>query len=298
MSAFASGPEQDATRRLYLRGVFLVLLAGTFWSLAGVFLRHVEEANVWQIVFYRSGTAAVTLALVLALKYRARMAAVVRAAGWPGLLGGAVIGYAYIATVLALLNTTVANALFIFAAAPFFAAVLGWLVLRERVRAHTWITIGVALAGVGLMVAEGIGGSLFGNLMALTMALAFAGVAVIMRYGRRFDMLPAVLMGGLVSALIALPLAGTLVVPLRDALLCATLGVVQISFGMIAFTAGSRYVPAAQLGLLAMTEAVFGPVWVWLFVGELPSLLTLVGGAAVLGAIVAQSMMDIGRKRV
>jgi drug/metabolite transporter (DMT)-like permease len=275
-----------------------VLLAGTFWSIAGVILRNVEVANAWQIVFYRSGTGAITMAIVLVLKYGAGAAAIVRQAGWAGVLGGAVIGYAYIATVLALLNTTVASALFIFAASPFFAAALGWLVLRERVHAHTWITIAVALAGVGIMVADGIGGALFGNLMAVTMALAFASVAVIMRYGRRFDMLPAVFMGGLFSALVALPLAGTIIIPISDMLLCVTLGVVQISFGMIAFTAGSRYVPAAQLGLLAMTESVFGPVWVWLFVGEFPSLLTIVGGAAVLGAIVAQSVLDIRRKSI
>jgi len=277
--------------RSQVLGFGLVLLAGVFWSLAGILVRNIEAATSWQIVFYRSASFVVVILAVLAARHRARLPRALAAIGWAGVGGGLCLAAAYVAVILAMLNTTVANVLFIFAAAPFFAAVLGRLVLKELVPRRTWAAIAVALAGVGLMVVDGLaGGSLFGNLMGLVMTLAFAALVVVLRYGRAVDMLPTVCLGGVVAGAGAALVADSLAISLHDLAICVVLGTVQIGCGMIAFTVGSRYVPAALLGLGAMTEVVFGPVWVWLGVGEVPSWLTLVGGAVVLGAVTAQAV--------
>jgi drug/metabolite transporter (DMT)-like permease len=277
--------------RLYARGVMLVLLAGIFWSLAGIFLRNLEAATAWQVIVYRSGSFALMLGIILAARYRGRLGGVVRRIGGIGVFGGLAMGTAFTGMVMSMMHTTVANALFIFATAPFFAALLGWLILRERVPALTWAAIAAALTGVGIMVADGLtGDGMTGILWSLTMPLAFAALIIALRRKREVDMLPMVCLGGIVSALAGAALADSLAISLHDLAICVILGTVQIGCGMLAFTAGARHVPAAELGLLAMTEAVLGPIWVWLGVGEVPSGLTLVGGAVVMSAIVAQAV--------
>lgn len=286
-----SAPAPAVRDRRYLMGVGLVLLAGLFFSLAGILLRNIETATSWQIVFYRSASFVVVIACVLAARHRSRLPRALAAIGWAGVVGGLCLAAGYVAIVLAMRNTTIANVLFIFASAPFFAALLGRLILKELVPRRTWAAIAVALAGVAVMVVEGLsGGGLFGNLMALVMTLTFAAVVVVLRRGRAVDMLPTVCLGGIVAGAVAALLADSLAISLHDLVVCVLLGTVQIGCGMILFTIGSRHVPAAQLGLLAMTEVALGPIWVWLGVGEVPSWLTLAGGAVVLSAVVTQAV--------
>ncbi len=286
-----SAPAPAVRDRRYLMGIGLVLLAGVFWSLAGILLRNIEAATGWQIVFYRSASFVVVILAVLAARHRSRLPRACVAIGWAGVAGGLFLAAGYVAIVLAMLSTTIANVLFIFASAPFFAALLGRLILKELVPRRTWAAIAVALAGVAVMVVEGLsGGALFGNLMALVMTLAFAALAIALRRGRAVDMLPAVCLGGIVAGAVAALLADSLAISLHDLLVCVLLGTVQIGCGMIAFTIGSRHVPAALLGLGAMTEVAFGPIWVWLGVSEVPSWLTLAGGAVVLSAVATQAV--------
>ncbi len=286
-----SAPAPAVRDRRYALGLGLVLLAGVFWSLAGILLRNIDAASSWQIVFYRSASFVVVVACVLAARHRSRLPRAIVAIGWAGVVGGLFLAAGYVAIVLAMLNTTIANVLFVFASAPFFAALLGRLILKELVPRRTWAVIAVALAGVAVMVVEGLsGGAFFGNLMALVMTLAFAALVVVLRRGRAVDMLPTVCLGGIVAGAVAALLADSLAISLHDLLVCVLLGTVQIGCGMIAFTIGSRYVPAALLGLGAMTEVAFGPIWVWLGVGEVPSWVTLAGGAVVLSAVVTQAV--------
>ena len=139
-----------------------------------------------------------------------------------------------------------------------------------------------------------------GNLCGLGAALAFAAFAVTLRRGRAVDMTPAVCWAGIWGLLIGafmIWFSGlSYSVTLNDLALCAVMGVVQVGLGLILFTAGSRYLPAAELTLLSLTEVVLGPIWVWLGVGEIPSLLTVIGGAVVLGAVAAQAIYSVRRR--
>lgn len=281
---------------LYARGIVLIMAAGGFWSLGGLLFRLVEEATVWQVLLVRSVTLSLTLFCVMAARHRGAVFGEFRTAGWPAVVGGCSLGITFTGFLFSLAHTTVANAVFILSAAPFVAAPLAWLVLGERVRGATWAAMAVAVVGVGVMVAGGVrAGLVFGNLMALMTAVGFAVFAVSLRYGRRVDMLPTVCVAGVITAVASGVMAESYIYTARDFGLSAAMGVVQIGAGMILFTMGSRHVPAAELTLLSLTEVVLAPIWVWLAMGEAPSVPTLVGGAIVFAAITGRALSGMRR---
>ena len=286
---------------VHLRGVGLVLLAGVFWSTTGIIVRLIESANEWQIVFYRSIALMLTLLVVLVVRNGRTIFSVFRAAGVNAIVGGLCLGSGFACWIFALTHTTVANALFLLAASPFLSAILARIVIGERVARATWLAMTVALLGVAVMVGEGIiVGTLFGNVMGLTAALAFSGFTVALRRGKSVDMLPTVCLAGTFASIIAgtvlLATGSGFVVSGYDLSLCATLGIGQIGCGLILFTIGSRYVPAAELALLSLTEVVLGPLWVWIGVGEVPSLWTFLGGIIVLAAVTGRALLEVRRR--
>jgi drug/metabolite transporter, DME family len=290
----------------HARGVALVALAGVFWSLGGLLIRLIEAANGWQIVLFRSIALALTLSLVIALRHRGRVVSAFRDAGWNGVAAGFALGGGFIGFVLALQNTSVANATFMLGASPFLAAALGRAVLGETIRRATALAMAAALAGILVMVGGGLViGTIRGNLLALGASVGFAIFSVLLRRGRERDMLPCVVIAGVISALIALPvvlagapaLASALALSPRDLALCAAMGAITVGGGLTVYTLGARHVPVAELTLLSMTELALAPIWVWLAVGEVPSGYTLLGGAIIIGAITAQALSGARRRR-
>jgi drug/metabolite transporter (DMT)-like permease len=282
----------------------LVVLAGVIMSIGGIGVRLIESADSWQILFYRSLALIATLLVVLSIRNRGDLPAAFRSAGLPAVVAGLCLSLAFSGFIFSLGYTTVANTMFLLAAGPFLAAVLGLLVLGEAVRRATWLAMAVALAGIGVMVWEGFArGNPLGDLTGLLAALGFAGFTVALRWGKTRDMRPAVCW----AALFTLAVAGFMIarggnsggftISAWDLGLCAIMGAVGIGAGLLVYTAGSRYLPAAELALLALTEVVLGPVWVWLGIGETPSLATLLGGAIVLGAIAGNALSGLRRWR-
>lgn len=279
----------------------LVLLAGVFWSVGGIIVRQIETASEWQIVFYRSVTLVITLLALLGVRNGGAVIRTFRAAGATGIVAGLCLATSFISFIFSLTHTTVANTLFLLSCAPFMAALLGWILLGEKVRRTTWVAMIGGVFGIGVMVGEGIAtGGLFGDLTALGSALGFAGFTVALRRGRAVEMLPAVCLAGVFSALLtgimAISIGYGLAISAHDLLFCVIYGVVGLGCGMIIYTIGSRHLPAAELTLLSLTEVVLGPIWVWLGVGEVPSNMTLLGGAIVLAAITGQALSGIRRR--
>jgi len=280
----------------YMRGVVMVMAAGALWSLAGLLVRSMEAAGAWQILFVRSAAVAVTGLAVLLWRYRGDCLEKIRDAGGLAVLAGALLGAGFCGFIFSLVHTTVANAVLMLSVSPLLTAVLGWLVLGETVRRATWLAMAVALIGVAVMVGGGIvAGTWFGSLMALIAVASFSGFAVALRRGRGGDMLPAVFWAGLLSAPVAAAMAPDLSMTLRDVTLSAIMGGALITGGMMLFTAGSRTVPSAELALLALTEVVLGPIWVWLAFAEVPHVETLLGGGLVLAAIVGRALSGMRR---
>ena len=295
--------EIEAPGLSYVNGVILVLLAGVFWSSMGIGIRLIEEANVWQILLYRSSALAAFLFVIISFRSGNKPIRAIRKAGIAGAIGGVGLVVAFAGGIYALQTTSVANAMFLFAAAPFLAAFLGWVILRENVRKATWIAMLVAMVGIAIMVLNGMSaGRLAGNLSAILSAAGFAIFTIALRWGKLEDMMPAVFLAGVfalvTSALVCWFEGFSFTIPANDIAVALALGVFQVGLGLTIFTIGSKVVPAAELALLSMTEVLLGPFWVWLFLGETADFYTLAGGAVLMMAIAGNALSGLRRKPV
>lgn len=282
----------------YPQGIFLVILAGVFWSTIGLGIRMIEQANVWQILIYRSFSLAIFLFCLISIRSNFRPLGPIRRAGFAGVIGAFGLVMAFSGGIYSIQTTTVANAMFLFASAPFMAATLGWLILGERVSKITLICIIIALTGIGLMVRQGFsGGYAIGNISALLSALGFAVFSISLRWGKLEDMLPSVFLAGVFAGVIAAMVCHlnghSLIIPARDTAIALSMGVFQVGAGLAVYTIGSKVVPAAELTLLSMTEVLLGPIWVWIFIGETVSANILLGGTILMLAIIGNAYAGI-----
>lgn len=282
-------------------GMALVLLAGVLWSFGGLAIRTIDTESTWAILFWRSVGMVPVLLGVLAWRSRGAPLDRIRAVGMTGVMGGISLVMAFAGAIYAIQSTTVANAVFLFSASPFLAAVLGWLILRESVRRTTWAAIAVAGIGMFIMVREGLAaGALGGNIAALLSALGFAAFTVTLRWGRLADMLPAVVLGAgfaTVAAGLVLTLLGqSVMISGHDIAVSLALGGGIVATGMTLYTLGSRVIPAAELTLLSTLEVMLAPIWVWLFLGETATIATFVGGGILLAALVFNAFAGPARQ--
>ncbi len=293
--------HETPTYDSHKHGILFVFAAGVLWSTVGLGIRLIEDAVVWQILLYRSISMSVFLYVVIRLRSGESPFTQIRRVGFPAVIAGLSLVVAYSGGIYAIQNTSVANAMLLFATAPFMAAVLGWLVLREPVRGATWISIIVALSGIAIMVADQSGAvALKGSLAALGSALGFAIFTVALRWGRTGEMLPSVFLSAvfaIVITFVVCQISGLpKVISLYDGGIAMSMGVFQVGAGLILYTLGSRSLPAAELTLLSLAEVLLGPVWVWLFLGETASANTFIGGAILLVAIVGNAISGKRRK--
>jgi len=288
---------QDAAARR--KGVLLMIAAALCWSTGGIFVRNVETADGFEIVFWRSLFMVAFLFATLAWWHRGAVWSRIAAVGRAGLLSGALLAATFFFFILSLMRNTAANTFVLMSTGPFFVALFGWIFLRERVPPRTWTAIAVALAGVTLMFADGLdAGRSLGNLLALGVAVAFAlNVVVLRRMHASVDMVPAVMIAGLISIAVALPLALPLAPAARDLALLAPMGCVQLGLGCLLMTKATRHLSAGEIGLLSLVETILAPVWVWIGVGERPGALALGGAAIVLGALLANEWAGLRRAR-
>ncbi len=295
MTQTAALPERD------LRGYVLVFMAGVLWSTVGLGIRLIDEAQVWQILFYRSLSMSALLYVVIRLRTGRDPLGLARRMGWPGVIGALSLVAAYSGAIYAIQTTSVANAMMLFASAPLMAAILGRLILREHVRPQTWVAITVAACGIAVMVWDKFSGAaLMGNLAAIGSAVGFATFTITLRWGKATEMLPAVFLSGIFGMVlvgaICLSLGLSLTLSPSDTGISLGMGVFQVGAGLILYTIGSKTVPAAELTLLSLAEVVLGPVWVWLLLGETATPNTLIGGTILLAAIAGNALSGARRK--
>lgn len=274
----------------YKTGAALVLVAGVLWSFQGLIIRQLEDAGSWTVLFWRSVGMVPTLYAFLIMRGGKGSLASIQSAGAIGIVAGIGLVVAMAGAIVAFQLTTVANAAFLFAASPFFAAILGRAFLGEAVAPRTWLAIGLALIGIFIMVSDSLSsGAWLGNVAALSAAFGFAGFTVCLRWRRIDDSLPFSILGALFSVIISSVAAGfagqSILAPASDILWCLFMGVVTMAGGMILYTYGSRTVPSAELALLSNIEVMLAPVWVWIILSETGSDATLIGGAVLLSAI-------------
>jgi len=283
----------DQPRRAF--AMTLMVVSSICISFGGLILRHIDDADVWQINFYRSLALAAVILVIMLFRYKGETARKVHQIGKPGLVAGALLAGAGVTFLQAITNTTVANTLFTLSAIPFLSAALAWVFLREKIQRSTIVTMVVAAAGVSVMMAEGIGvGSLYGNAMALVTAFLFSSYAIIVRRNRAIDMLPVLMVSGLLIVLVAGVLRwDDLGISIDDLLLCLLLGGGLSGLANALFIAASRHLVAAELTLFMLLEFALGPVWVWIFINEVPTELTLLGGTIVILAVIFRARYQL-----
>jgi drug/metabolite transporter (DMT)-like permease len=276
--------------------VLLVAGAAICWSSGGLIARLVAT-DPWTTTMWRCTFATLFLAGFVGVVRRQGILAQWRAIGWPGVAVAACLASASTCFILSLSRTSVANTLILMSVGPWVAGLLGWLVLGERVKLGTWLTMSMAFAGVAVMVSGSRGaGRLSGDLLAIVMASIFAMSTVLMRRHPEIQMTPAAGLGALMAALAAAPFASPFAASPRDLLLLAVFGAIQFGGGFVLFTAGARLLPVAETSLIGMLEMVLGPLWVWLVLGETIGARSIVGGLIIVSALVAYTVFEYRRQ--
>jgi len=197
----------------------------------------------------------------------------------------------FIAFVVSMSITTVANVVFIISTQTMFLAIFGYFYLKEKVSLISFFSIVLAMGGITIMVGDSLStGSFFGNIVALAIPINFSILVMIIRKNKNLDMVPAIFYSGIFSIIYGLILSESFVFTSHDILMGFFLGVPQLAFGFICITIGSRTTPSTTIGLLMLTETLFAPIWVWLFLNEIPPLSVLIGGCVIISAIILKSL--------
>ena len=278
-------------------GYILLLFGGFCLSWGGFIIRSFEEASIWQILFLRSFFFLLALIAFLFVTYKKNTFNIIKESGLPGLLGGFVLSFSFVAFVVAMSNTTVANVVFIISTQTMFLAIFGYFYLKEKVSLIGLISILLAMSGIIIMVGDSIsGGSLFGNIVALAIPINFAILVMIIRKNTKVDMVPAIFYSGIFSLIYGFFLAESFEFTKHDLWMGFLLGVPQLAVSFICITIGSRTVESATVGLLMLMETLCAPLWVWLFLNEIPPISVFIGGAVIISAIILKRFDKKHRK--
>jgi drug/metabolite transporter (DMT)-like permease len=285
---------------LHTRAIVFMIVAAICWSSGGLLVRQLSIVDAWEIVFWRSLFMTLFVIGVLTALHRRRMLRAVRAAGLPGVVAGTFLAGTFFFFIGSLTRTTVANTNILMSVSPFLAALAARGILKETVPRRTWIAMLAAFGGVVVMFAQSAdAGRLTGNLLALGVSCCFAAqLTVLRKFHATVDMLPQVMIAGIISAVVAGVLAPTLSATTHDLAILAVMGCVQLGTGCLLATAASKHLSATEIGLLALLEPILGPIWVWVLMGEHPGAATLLGGTIVLAAVFANEAFGAWRGRV
>ena len=200
------------------------------------------------------------------------------------------MSFSFIAFVFAMINTTVANVVFIISTQTMFLALFGFIYLREKISLIGFLSIVLAMSGIVIMIGDSVSsGSLFGNLVALTIPISFSILIMIVRKHPNLDLIPAIWYASIFSIIYSIYNVESLIFSNHDVLMGFLLGVPQLTFGFVCITIGSRTTRSVTIGLLMLIETLFAPIWVWLFLNEIPPSSVFIGGLIIILAIILKS---------
>lgn len=274
-------------------GPLLVFLGAFCLSFGGLIVKSFESANLWQILFWRQIFFAIIVALYLLISYKKKFFKSFYSSGLSGFIAGFVLSIGFSAYVFSMYTTTVANTNFIITTETIFLAVFGYFFLKEKINLITFISIIIGMLGVLLILGSSLSvqssEQLIGNIVAFLTPISLGILVIIIRKSPNVDMVPSQFIAGIFTAVIGYFIAGKLSISPHDLFLASLAGFFQVGFGFILITIGSQTTPSATVGILMLTEAVFGPLWAWLFINETPPISVLIGGGVIVFSILLQS---------
>ena len=282
--------------------VMLMIVVTLLWSMAGMVTRHLESARSFEVTFWRSFFTVVSLLIILPLFQGRAVFGRIRQGGAALWLSGLCWSVMFTAFMVALTLTTVANVLVTMSIGPFLTALLARVFIKHQIPGRTWFAIVLAGIGIGWMYGGNMSFSdeLPGTLVALLVPLAAAGNWTVLQYsrahGKRIDLIPAVLVGAVISSLVTLPLAMPFAVTPRDIGLLAMLGLFQLAIPCVLSVICAGVLKAPEVALLGLLEVIFGILLAWVGAGEVPGPNVLTGGALVITALGINELIG-GRKK-
>ncbi len=275
-------------------GPLLVFLGAFCLSFGGLIVKSFDGANLWQILFWRQIFFAIIVAFYLLVVYKKKFFISFYNSGIPGFIAGFILSLGFSAYVFSMYKTTVANTNFIITTETIFLALFGYMFLKEKVNSITLMSIILGMSGVLLIIGNSLtiqsNSQIIGNIVAFIMPISFAIMVIIIRKFPDVDMVPAQFIAGIFAAIIGYIFAGNISVSPNDLVLAMIAGFFQVGFGFILITIGSQKTPSAVVGLLMLSEAVFGPLWAWMFINESIPTSVLIGGGIIIFSILLQSI--------
>ena len=272
-----------------LPGPLLVFFGAFSLSFGGLIIKSFEGATQWQILFWRTVFFLLVISIYLLVTYKKNIFKSFYDSGIPGFFGGLILSFGFCGYVFAMYNTTVANTNFIIQTQTIFLAIFGYFFLKEKISKTTLISIILAISGIILMVGNTLSpGQTIGNLAAFSMPISFAVLILVVRKYPNVDMVPSQFIAGIFALIIGYLMSGKINISYHDIFLGFLAGFFQLGFGFIFITIGAQRTPSAMVGIIMLTEAVFGPLWAWLFINEQPPTIVITGGTIVIIAVLLQ----------
>ena len=272
-----------------LPGPLLVFFGAFSLSFGGLIIKSFEGATQWQILFWRTVFFLLVISIYLLVTYKKNIFKSFYDSGIPGFFGGLILSFGFCGYVFAMYNTTVANTNFIIQTQTIFLAIFGYFFLKEKISKTTLISIILAISGIVLMVGNTLSlGQTIGNLAAFSMPISFAVLILVVRKYPNVDMVPSQFIAGIFALIIGYLMSGKINISYYDIFLGFLAGFFQLGFGFIFITIGAQRTPSAMVGIIMLTEAVFGPLWAWLFINEQPPTIVITGGTIVIIAVLLQ----------
>ena len=272
-----------------LPGPLLVFFGAFSLSFGGLIIKSFEGATQWQILFWRTVFFLLIISIYLTITYRKNVLKSFYISGIPGFFGGLILSFGFCGYVFAMYNTTVANTNFIIQTQTIFLAIFGYFFLKEKISVITLVSIILAVSGILLMVGDSLSaGQTIGNIAAFSMPISFAVLILVIRKYPNIDMVPSQFIAGIIALLIGYIMSGKINISYHDIFLGFLAGFFQLGFGFIFITIGAQRTPSAMVGIIMLSEAVFGPLWAWLFINEQPPTIVLLGGTIVIIAVLLQ----------
>ncbi len=272
-----------------LPGPLLVFFGAFSLSFGGLIIKSFEGATQWQILFWRTIFFLFIVSIYLTITYKKDILKSFYVSGIPGFFGGLILSFGFCGYVFAMYNTTVANTNFIIQTQTIFLAIFGYFFLKEKISTITLISIVLAISGIILMVGNTLSiGQTLGNIAAFSMPISFAVLILVIRKYPNVDMVPSQFIAGIFALIIGYLMSGKINISYHDIFLGFLAGFFQLGFGFIFITIGAQRTPSATVGIIMLTEAIFGPLWAWLFINEQPPAIVLIGGTIVIIAVMLQ----------
>jgi drug/metabolite transporter (DMT)-like permease len=268
-------------------------------SFQGLIMRNINYADAWQVLFFRALGFVFSITIILSFKYKSAIVVNIKKIGLPGIFIGVLHSISNLLVVFSFSKTTIANTLFTLSSIPFITAILALIILKEKISLRTILIMLIAFIGIFIMIKDGLetSGTHIGNLMALGSAICFSGFIIIMRKYNKVDMIPTSLISGIIIFVSFVVTQGNIDIPIQEILLSLFWGAALNGFMNIALIFSTRFLYASEVTLFTLVEYSLGPLWVWIFLDEIITKMTLYGGLIVMLSVATYCLFEVHNQR-